>query len=285
MPTAAPPQSSTEPGELTAAMIRDVSGSLPAGFLTFLSEILALGSAGKDAAQIARDCKPALDILKKKTDGIEALIRLYRVYRLIKSGSSGAFGEALTAVGILWSFLPSDRTACMVSVLDRMTGRVEKLRPLQGIWADLERVGGTSAMLKLLGALILEQPGDARSAASELMGSMKSTTGGKIALRLAGFFLNLLPARVKGKLAAKAVGRKIPIVGTIVVGIFDVGAIFSNPKDWKNWAGLGSTAAGLIPGVGTAASAATDLAILIGTIIDTGSELSKLRPAGNPFAA
>ena len=69
-------------------------------------------------------------------------------------------------------------------------------------------------------------------------------------------------------------GRKVPVVGTIIVGVTDIFAIWQHPNDISRWAGLGSTLLGLIPVAGTALSALVDLGIVIGTIAENIHDLA-----------
>lgn len=202
------------------------------------------------------------------TQGICELIQSYGYFA---SGEKRmGFGKFLRATGSLFNVLPGPTGAKLVEKATKGFEKLPKLRPLAKTLVELARIGAYGDLSALLASLLEGDRHGVCQAGSNLVQALKENpqVASWVALPITEFLVNLLPRKLKVKMGSKMVGRKVPVAGTVVVGIFDIVDIVCEPTDWKKWAGLGSTVAGLFPGIGTAGSVVLDLAILIGTIAD-----------------
>ena len=259
-----------EPDVVTVQMVRDgifTSSQKMVGFAAWFATLLKKNRNALDRV---------FDKMSTSADGAFAGAALYTSYRHFRKGERrDGLGELLLALGKLWKILPDNMRKSMIEPIESMFKRIPKLAPLAKTVGPLDEIDGLAALLMLMGALVKGKAADAKMAAQDLLEGMKSNPGAAIplALPLTEFFVGLIPVRTRAKLMAKMGGRKIPVVGTIVVGVTDVIQIWQTRSSIASWAGLGSTLAGLIPGAGTAISCLIDLGIIIGTIIDNIQDL------------
>ncbi len=259
-----------EPDELTADIVKDTAFVFPAAFVKFLCVALKVPEA---------DFMPALEILKKRTDGIEALILFYKSYKAFKKSSlRPAVGNLFKGVGKGWGLFPKGVRAFLVKGMYTICSRIPKFDAIANSFPILDRAEALGPCFEMMGGFIeggKDGTKDAMAAGKSLVDALKSHPGEATMLvgPIADFLQSLIPTKLKAKLLGKMAGRKVPVVGTIVVGIMDGVSIWSDPTDWKRWAGLGSTIAGLIPGPGTAVSVLIDISILIGTLAENIHDL------------
>jgi hypothetical protein len=251
-----------EPDSLDAAMLRDGVFHAPYKFVTFLSKVL----------QSSRNAVDRLSsTLGKSTDGAFALVALYESYKNFENNENKkGVSNLLLGLGKAWRVMPETARKRAVKPVGSLIKRIPKLQDLGDIIEPLDRIDGLSAFMLLLSAIVIGDGANAKLAAQDLVESCRKNPadGARVAAELLQFFLGLIPSSMRIKMMAKMGGRKIPVLGTIVVGITDLFSIASKPSDWTRWAGLGSTLAGLVPLAGTALSVLIDLGIVVGTIID-----------------
>ncbi len=276
IPQGSPTDVGKEPDVLTVSMLRDVSFVLPFQFVRFLCEVFRATDA---------DARHAIGVLSQYADGASGVCDLYTAYRYYQHGD-GAKGTASAFKGLasVWKALPSGLHKSTLQSLQRALRRIPKFAPVADMLEPLDRCGGISSLLMLLSSFISGDARDARSAANDFVDGLRKNPGeaARMGLPLVEFFGSLIPERTRAKLLAKMAGRKIPVAGTIVVGITDIVSIWSEPGDWTRWAGLGSTLVALVPVAGTALSFLIDLGVLLGTIVENINDLS-VAISHNPF--
>lgn len=276
-PAAAPDVLQSEPIALSA---RDVqSGApLPERFVQFMATVLGVR---RHQLNKALDDKGKLATVLDGAQGIAELYGCYRAYR--KGQYLDGTVDLFTGTANLWNVMPPAWRQPAARSMGRIIGRIPKLRPLGDLVPRLDRIDAYPEVAQLFGALLKGDGREASSAAGLFCEKLRDNPGEAIALcpRLVEFMGGLIPGRMKAKIMAKAAGRKVPILGTIVVGITDVFQIASKPSDWTSWAGLGSTLAGLVPVAGTALSVVLDVGIVIGTVIEHIDDLD-VRILSNP---
>ncbi len=86
---------------------------------------------------------------------------------------------------------------------------------------------------------------------------------------LTNFLFRLIPERSRDKLLAHSVGRKVPLIGTLSVGIADIVEICREPNEVNSWLSLGSTIAAEFPPFGTALSVAIDIGVLMSKVAES----------------
>jgi hypothetical protein len=251
-----------EPASLDPAMLRDGVFHAPYKFVTFLSKVL----------QTSRNAVDRLSsTLGKSTDGAFALAALYESYKDFEHNENRkGVSNLLLGLGKAWRVMPENARKRAVKPVGSLIKRIPKLGDLGDIIEPLDRIDGLSAFMLLLSAMTIGDGANAKLAAQDLLESCQKNPadGARVGAELLQFFLGLIPTNMRVKMMAKMAGRKIPVLGTILVGITDLVSIASKPSDWTRWAGLGSTLAGLVPLAGTALSVLIDLGIVVGTIID-----------------
>ncbi len=270
--------SGNPPETITADLITNSAYKLPEKFMKFL--LTVLGAAQDDSG------KQALSWLRKRTDAAEGIAALYKAWRHFEAGQNRyGTSNAFKGVAKIWKVLTPSMRRPAVKSLERAMRRIPKFGTLAGVLEPIDRCDGIASLLLLLSALIKGDGKDSRTAAKDFVDALKKNPGeaARIGPTLLKFFAEMIPERTRMKMLAKMAGKKVPVAGTIVVGISDVWSIWSDPSDWTRWAGLGSTLVALVPLAGTALSVVIDLAIVIGTIIDNIGDL-QLAMDRNPFA-
>ncbi len=260
--SAPPPPDAPEPDELNPELFRDGVFHAPYKFVSFLSKVLQTSRNAVDRMATQ---------LGKSTDGAFALAALYQSYVAFERNENKmGVSHLLLGLGKAWRVMPENTRKKAVKPVGQLIRRIPKFGELGDIMEPLDRIDGLSAFLLLLSAIVAGDGANAKLAAQDLLESCKKNPadGARVGADLVQFFLSLIPASMRMKLMAKMGGRKIPVLGTIMVGITDIFAIASKPSDWTRWAGLGSTLAGLVPLAGTALSILIDLGIIVGTIIE-----------------
>lgn len=94
---------------------------------------------------------------------------------------------------------------------------------------------------------------------------------------LTAMLMTWIPKERLAKMSSRMLGKKVPLAGTLIVGSLDVidigrGLFIEHKVEATAWMNLGSTIVGLVPGWGTGASAAIDLAVLVATIVENFRE-------------
>ena len=150
----------------------------------------------------------------------------------------------------------------------RLIAQMPILVRVADIIKDMDDGDATGSLLKMVSGIVEGDKARMDQGGDELCSHLKDhpALAAKVALDIFLFLTDLLPDALKAELGIKAVGRKIPVVGTIAVGIFDLADAIIHPTDWKKWASVGSTAVGIIPGAGTAVSTVIDITVVLGTI-------------------
>ncbi len=270
--------SGNPPETITADLVTNSAYKLPEKFIKFL--LTVLGAAKDDSG------KQALTFLRRRTDAAEGIAALYKSWRHFEAGQNQyGVSNAFKGIAKIWKALTPAMRRPAVKSLEKAMRRIPKFGVLADVLEPIDRCDGIASLLLLLSALIKGDGKDARTAAKDFVDALKKNPGeaARIGPTLLQFFAEMIPARTRGKMLAKMAGKKVPVAGTIVVGITDVWSIWSDPSDWTRWAGLGSTLVALVPLAGTALSVVIDLAIVIGTIIDNIGDL-QLAMNRNPFA-
>lgn len=219
------------------------------------------------------DLESGKSALSKGKGFVEGLVSAYDCYlSLLDQDFTQATGQMLIAMGILWPFVPAAQRNVARERMRKLLSHNRLTAGLEVIVEVLERINALGSLAKMIAAPTLKENRwlTFNSGQKELIKALMENPGeaAKAAPALAAFLWRHLPEHLVEKLAFRFTGKKIPLVGTLVVGILDIADIVSDPKDAKNWASLGSTAAGAFPGVGTAASAVIDLSVLALTVAE-----------------
>lgn len=275
VPSAAPlpvPRLPAPPPEivnLTPEMIR--SGvALPADFQEFTRRVL-----GIDASVIAKlqtAAKDAKDLENEYADASRGLCHLYKAHQAAKASHyKDTFTHLMAGVGSVWTFLPKPCKSACTEVMAKMMGAVPMLGRMETILKDAEEIDAVGDLLLMVHGMLMGDSKQFDAGGDSLMKKLKAHPGTAVSMTtdLLGLLLDFLPPDVKDELMFKSVGRKIPVVGTVVVGIMDIWGAVTHPSDWKKWAAVGSTAAGVVPGAGTAVSTVVDVGIVIGSVAET----------------
>lgn len=276
---------SLEPAILTPQMIR-ASAVFPAEFYIFLESTLKIEpgvvrkllKSGGEARQLARPY----------SDPAEGLSAFYGAYRAYKAGKyKDAFNGLVTGTSASWPFLPEQVRQSLNDVMARLISQVPALTRVGDILKDLGDADASGSLLKMVSGLIEGHKERADQGSDEVIKHLKDNpaVAAKVGVDLLLFLTDLLPDAVKGELALKSVGRKIPIIGTIGIGLWDLGDALFHPTDWKKWASVGSSAAGIVPGLGTAASTVIDIVVVVGTVLENIHALVKMEFSGSLLAA
>lgn len=272
-PSTTLPPDAPDPDPLNPELFRDGVFHAPYKFVTFLSQVLQRSRNAVDRLATG---------LGKSTDGAFAITALYQSYVAFeKNENKEGVSQLLLGLGKAWRVMPENARKKAVKPVGQLIRRIPKFGELGDILEPLDRIDGLSAFLLLLSAIVAGDGANAKLAAQDVLETCKRNPadGARVGAELVQFFMGLIPSSMRMKLMAKMGGRKIPVLGTIVVGITDLISIASKPSDWTRWAGLGSTLAGLVPLAGTALSVLIDLGIIIGTIID---HLDDIDAGGGP---
>lgn len=243
------------------------SGNLPDQFTGFLANVL--GSKRKDVGDL-------LEHLTKNrsghsTDAVQGICELYQSWMHFSEGKQGkGLALMLTGVANVWNASPMKMREPAIRSISGVLRRIPKLGGVADMLRPLDGIGAFPDMMQLLGAIVSGDKHAAAGASGKLIAKMRDnpSVALKLAPDMAKFFADLIPQRLKIKLLAKSGGRKVPVLGTVLVGVTDLLDIWEDPKDLLRWTGLGSTLAGLIPFAGTAISVVLDVGIIIGTIIE-----------------
>lgn len=217
--------------------------------------------------------------LNSSTEGMATLSSLATSYKEAAKGNYLASAAYLAeAAGSGWNVLPeATRNRMATKVASSVAGT--KIGPFVGVLAET----GAGDGMKAVGGLL-------RGNASDFFGAMKDvakslydnpTLAKKLTPRLVKTATDVLPEGDR-HLWSKMLGKKVPVVGTAIVGVMDLAAIAADPKDAKNWAGLGSTIAGAFAGPGTAISVTIDIGILGAEVFDAVAALRGNMKATNP---
>ena len=266
--------SNTHKGIMKAAEVLKCGAAAIPKYIEFLVRI-----TGSSVDEIG----DALDFLGKRADGLEFIVESYK--------ASVAFGahkhklgciSLMKAVGKGWKVLPKPFQYRFINGLARMLRRIPKLKDVGDLLIELNRYHVVPHTLILIAAIWEGKGLDARNATKDLVEGLKQhPTSITLSYNFSKILLGWLPASVQDKLLAKIAGRKIPVLGTVIVACFDMWAIYeaeNNPEaseidKWVAGLGLASTAAGLVPGAGTVVSVIIDLAIIIMTCIEEAGDL------------
>ena len=204
----------------------------------------------------------------------------------LKASQSMAKGENVQFWGFFfigcsraWKFLSPDTRLPLVERFAKLLKRSDKLAALGDFLVTLEQADGVAALLMYLAGIMFysvakteKQMAAARKTAkwgsNDLTSKARANPFPFVRL-VAHLAYAFLPRRTARKMMTKIVAKKVPVIGTIVVGAFDLWEVCKDPCDWKNWASLGSTGAAIVPGPGTAASVVIDLTVAIATIMET----------------
>lgn len=261
--------SNTHKGIMKAAEVLKCGAAAIPKYIEFLVRI-----TGSSVDEIG----DALDFLGKRADGLEFIVESYKSYVAFGSGKykDGCI-SLLKAMGKGWKAMPKAFQDKCVRGLTRILRRIPKLKDIGDLLLELHRYNVVPHMLLLVAALWDGKAVDARNATKDLMDGLKEhPTAVTLAYNLTKIFLGFLPDSVKTKLLARMAGRKIPVLGTVLVAVTDIWSIWQAENDadsteldkWIARMGLASTSAGLFPGAGTALSVVIDLAIIIMTCIE-----------------
>ncbi|HEX8437246.1 LysM domain-containing protein [Archangium sp.] len=268
--TTSAPQTSKTPGNnaaLTAELtklFRNVGVAGPEKFLKFLQVVLKLDE---------KTTKDVLALLSKKESGLKAVELFAKAYEQWQKGNGqAAFAYMAEGAASGWGLLSdSQRSKIMDTLLTPLRGRFSAL-------ADILKMTKSTDAMKVVSGLMRGEMDDVVKGLSGVVKHLLAEQGigkEKIA-KIVAALASLLPERIRDKTMKKIVGRKVPVLGTLIVGVTDIYNIARKPGDWTNWAGLVSTVAGAFPGVGTAASTAIDLAVLVNEIGASVKEIQKL---------
>ena len=254
-----------------AALIRKMGVEKTQKFVEFISAVTG------DSSESTQKLIKSLGRTKAGWATAENLAKSYREASGGNHLSSAAY--LAEAVGTGWSALPEATRGRMAAKVVRSVAGT-KLAPLAEVMARMDSGAGMQAV----SALARGQGGDFVSAMKDVVKSLAEHPGlaKRVAPKLVSAMANLLPERAGKEFLEKAGARKVPVLGTVAVAIMDAAGIAKKPTDWKSWAGLGSTIAGLFAGVGTAASVLIDLSILAGEVVDIVRDLPNSMKARNP---
>jgi hypothetical protein len=242
---------------------------------------LLLALTGMKAEEIEKQTKSA----KRAAELIECIVSGFECMQALEKGETAkasAFG--LISVGSAWSFLPEAKRNSIRRSMKSGLGRSKWFQGLETCFEVVEELEAVGDLCKIVACLGLPTEGrNERQAKFDegtkgLMAKINTSPGKALPLLapLAAFIARLIPEHTREKLLTKMAGEKVPVVGTIIVGIWDIVDICRAPNEAKSWAALGATAAGLVPGAGTAVSAAIDIAVLVMTATETIRELMGL---------
>ncbi len=213
-----------------------------------------------------------LERLAKTGSGLKTLEKLIDAYGEKEKGNGmAAFAALAEAAGSAWDLLTE---AQRTKVVDKM------LAPLSGKFGNLASIMRTTKCADVMKVMSGFLNGKAEDVASGLAGVAKQyLTENKLGLDELELLIRslgeLLPKSIRKEMVEKMVAKKIPIAGTIVVGLSDAYSILKNPDDpTKKWA-LASTVLGAIPGVGTGASAMIDIGLLVAEVAENVENIKK----------
>lgn len=258
-----------EPASISPDEIRN-GAPLPDRFLDFLAKVLGVR---RNELNRVLDSRGGIS---RYADGAQALAELYLAYRAFENARYlDGTTSLLTGTAGLWNVMPAAWRQSASQSMGRIIGRIPKLAPLGQLIPRIDAIGAYPEVAGLFAALLKGDGKAAGQAAGAFVHKLREHPAEAVQLcpRLIEFLLGLIPPRMKAKMAAKMAGRKVPVVGTIVVGVTDLFQIVSKPSDWSGWVGLGSTLAGLVPVAGTALSVVLDVGIVLGTIIENINDL------------
>jgi len=245
-------------------ILRSAGVEWPEKFLKFLQIALKL------------DEKMTTDLaerLAKKGSSLKAIEKLAKAFSEWQKGN-GVASFAYMAEGVAsgWGLLTDAQRSRVMDML---------LKPLRGKFSDLAdilKMANSTEALKVVSGLMRGEVDDVVNGLSGVVKHLLAEKGvGKERIaKLIAALVGLLPERMRDKTLKKIMGRKVPIVGTLIVGVTDVYNIIRSPTDWTKWAGLISTAAGALPGPGTLASAAIDIGLLVEEVRSSVKDIQKM---------
>lgn len=224
------------------------------------------------------DLESGKDALSKGKNFVEGLVNAYDCFLcILDQDFVPATGHMLIAMGYLWPFMPAPQRNAAREQLRKLLSRNRLTAGLEATIEVLERVQALGALAKMIAAVMLKENRwqTFNSGQKDLLKALMENPAeaAKAAPAIAAFLVKLLPAHVVEKLGFRFAGKKIPLLGTVVIGALDIVDIVVDPSDPKNWASLGSTAAGAFPGLGTAASVVIDLSVLCLTVAENLEKL------------
>lgn len=201
-----------------------------------------------------------------------------------------AFAKLLGAVAEVYNTLPESsqrKITKTVSDFMRKVGNTKLLRSFKHIahlLPALNRAKVVPHMMKAVAAMIEGNPTEFAKETKDI-GKKLFQADKKTLMHFSFALAMMLPPEKYAKFIAKSGARKLPVLGTAVMALSDTGSTLHGLYQaargqgwrgfWRGLAGLGSTACGLIPGVGTAGSAIVDTGLLIEDIQYNFHALSK----------
>lgn len=232
---------------------------------------------GEDFAKVSE----RLEVAGKFKDGKDAIISLFDMMICIRKGDTGpAIGNGIMALGALVQVMPSSKALERV----RKALASHKLtRDLAASYTALHAIGALGDVAKMLGALFLFDSPQRNEVQAKFLEGLKGlcqkvsqnpTPVMALLPTIAETLVKLLPERLRKTLLLKLGAKKIPLLGTIVVGTLDIIEIVRDPREVSSWLGLGSTLTAMIPGAGTAASVALDIVAIGFSIAENVKEVS-----------
>lgn len=232
-----------------------------------------------------RDLKGGRAALLKGKDFVDGLVEGFECFLALQEGEPGqATIHAFMASGLFWEFVPKTRRHLVLERLRRFLRATAVTASLASILEVVDRLNAVGCLTKTIAAPFLKKDRWEKfsDGSKELIDAFKEKPAVALSavLPLAEFLLRLLPKHLAEKLAFRSMARKVSGVGTALVLIFDVVDIIEDPTSDKAWVGLASTGAGLVPGVGTAASAVLDLAGLCLEVRKSIHELAETTHTG-----
>lgn len=218
-----------------------------------------------------KDSKTALGKGKEFIDGLVAGFDCFLA--VLKPDMMSATGYFLIGLGSLWGFVPKEVLGPTRHKIKSMLARSRLTAGLEAVFEAIEAVGALPELGKMIGGPLLQKDGwkkfddGAKGMIKKLMSNPAAAA--QAAPALAAYLLRHLPEHVVEKLMFRMAGKKVPLAGTIAIGLLDIVDIVRDPTDGKNWVSLGSTVAGALPGAGTAVSVVADLGVLALTVADS----------------
>ncbi len=227
--------------------------------------------------------------VKRGAELIDCIVSAFEcTLALERGGKVEASSHALISVGSAWSFLPEAKRRKLRQSIKSGLGRSKRFKGLETGFEGVEKLEGVGDFTKMVACLGL--PTSGRSGKNDRLAKFnegakglikklndKPTAAIPLLAPLAAFIARLIPVHTREKLLAKMVSKKVPVIGTLIVGISDIVDICQAPDEAKAWMSLGSTIAGVVPVAGTALSAVIDIGVLVMTAVDTIHELVEVK--------
>lgn len=245
-----------------------------------LKEMIPGAGEDKDLGKIIKG-------LGATKDGVNALLNLVRAAASFKKGDKRAgIANGIKALADAYNTLPDKLRTKIMGKFRKMLGRSKLLKGFGALLSTFDRIGAVPHLMKAVAALVegkstdfmneMAEIGKKIAKESEHLSPKEKKT---LFAALGSALIQLLPKKVAKKLLVKFGLRKLPVIGTVASGLWTLGKMvfggWKELKDWKNYAALVSTAAGLFPGPGTAVSAGIDFGILLGVIKQNFDQLSQ----------